>query len=101
LPGREPALGTVSERAPAWAVGTLRLSAVLPFVLSIALAMTLAACSAPGAAPADAPDGLPSVAGTLALTQDGGMLWVVNPDANSVTAVNTVSLEASASISVG
>src|SRR5690606_13894352 len=37
----------------------------------------------------------------LALTQDGGMLWVVNPDANSVTAVNTVSLVASAPISVG
>jgi len=37
----------------------------------------------------------------LALNQDGRVLWVVNPDANSVTAVDTASHQAAAPVSVG
>ena len=90
----------MSERPPPRAAGRLRLTAVPLVVLSTAL-VVVAGCSTPGSGPAGEPDGLPSVSAPLALTQDGRTLWVVNPDADSVTAVNTASLRASAPLSVG
>lgn len=91
----------MSGRSALRAAGRLRLTVAAPVVLSTALAVVVVACSAPGVGPAGEPDGQPSVSAPLALSQDGGVLWVVNPDANSVTAVNTTSLEASAPVTVG
>ncbi len=42
-----------------------------------------------------------SVSSPLALSPDGGTLWVVNPDADSVTPVDTKTLQAGTPIAVG
>jgi len=47
------------------------------------------------------PDGRPSTSSPLALTPDGRTLWVVNPDADSVTALDTTTLQAAAPVPVG
>ena len=55
---------------------------------AVVIATTLVACvSAPGPRRTVAPDGVPSVTSPLALSPDGRTLWVVNPDAGSLTAV--------------
>lgn len=46
-------------------------------------------------------DGVPSVSSPLALAPDGKMLWVVNPDADSVTPLDTQTLTAGSPIPVG
>jgi YVTN family beta-propeller protein len=68
--------------------------------LAVGLLLALGGCaSPPGATPE--PDGLPSVSSPLALTPDGRTLWVVNPDAHTVTALDTRTLVASAPVPVG
>lgn len=46
-------------------------------------------------------DGLPSVSSPLALSPDGQTLWVVNPDADSVTPVDVQTLTAGTPVPVG
>ncbi len=48
-----------------------------------------------------ATDNLASTSSTIALSPDGVTLWVVNPDANSITAINTNTLKANEPIAVG
>lgn len=47
------------------------------------------------------PDGIASVSGPLALSPDGGTLWVVNPDANTITPIDTRALTAGSPLPVG
>jgi YVTN family beta-propeller protein len=68
--------------------------------LLISVLMALVACTGESAPEARA-DGKPSVSSSISLSQDGQTLWVANLDANSVTAVNTVTLQAATPISVG
>ncbi|HZJ10335.1 MAG TPA: beta-propeller fold lactonase family protein [Trueperaceae bacterium] len=69
-------------------------------LLALVLPMLLGSCS-PGPHSPLQPDGLPSAAAPLALSPDGRTLWVVNPDADSVTALDTTSLRAAEPIHVG
>jgi YVTN family beta-propeller protein len=46
-------------------------------------------------------DGIASVSSPIALSPDGNTLWVVNPDANSVTPIDTKMLVAGAPLEVG
>lgn len=64
------------------------------------LALGLVACS-PFSPTATSSDGAASVSSPLALSPDGRTLWVVNPDANSLTPVDTASLTAGTPIAVG
>jgi YVTN family beta-propeller protein len=68
--------------------------------LLIPVLMVLVACTDEPAPEARA-DGKPSVSGSIALSQDGQTLWVANLDANSVTAVNTATLQAATPIPIG
>lgn len=70
--------------------------------VTLLVAAALGACgSSTSQGPSAAPDGLPSVSAPLALSPDGSTLWVVNPDAGSVTAVDTTTLRAAAPRPVG
>ena len=72
-----------AEVAVSWARGP-RLSPNLSVVLSLTAA--LAGCGPPKSGGANGPQ--PSVSSTIALTADGKSLWVVNPDADSVSVVD-------------
>lgn len=63
-------------------------------------ALLLVGCRATPSVPANLPLRA-SVSGPLALSPDGRTLWVVNPDADSVTAVDTRTLHAGAPVPVG
>lgn len=61
----------------------------------------LSACDAELRKPELLADGLASVSSPITLSPDGATLWVVNPDADSVTAVDAQSLTAGVPIPVG
>ncbi len=62
------------------------------------LVLLLAACAW---APPAVSDGRPSGSSPVALSQDGRWLWLVNPDADSVTRVSTDSLAVGVPVPVG
>jgi YVTN family beta-propeller protein len=64
------------------------------------LVLALVACTAGGPAVPEASGGWHASA-PLALSRDGRTLWVVNPDADSVTTVDTTTLLAAAPVPVG
>lgn len=68
------------------------------FLLGLLLVLT--GCNPPSS-PQGVPDGLASVSSPIALSPDGQTLWVVNPDADSVTAVDVQSLTAGVPVPVG
>lgn len=68
--------------------------------LAVGLLLALGGCTSPPGA-VSAPDGVPSVSSPLALTPDGRTLWVVNPDAHTVTALDTRTLTPAAPVPVG
>jgi YVTN family beta-propeller protein len=68
--------------------------------LKLGLLFCLTACS-PVSTPQQFSDGVASVSSPLALSPDGNTLWVVNPDANSVTPVDTKTLTTGTSLEVG
>ncbi len=69
--------------------------------VTLLVAAALGSCGDPTSPGPSVPDGLPSASGPLALSPDGSALWVVNPDAGSVTAVDTRTLRAAAPRPVG
>lgn len=70
--------------------------------MSVAAVLALSGCSAPAAPTVSGvPDGLPSVSSPIAIAPDGATVWVVNPDADSITAVDAAALSASATVQVG
>jgi YVTN family beta-propeller protein len=68
--------------------------------VALLLVAVLGACADPVQAP-PLGAGAASVSGPLALSLDGRTLWVVNPDADSVTAVDVRTLTAGAPVPVG
>lgn len=75
-------------------------SRALPVLAAFVLFGLLSGCS-PTPALVPHGDGVPSAAAPLALSPDGRTLWVVNPDADSVTAVDTSSLQVAEPVPVG
>jgi len=67
--------------------------------LGLGISMWLGACGSSAHLPG--PVGVPSASSPIALSPDGRTLWVVNPDADSVTPVDTRTLKAGAPIAVG
>ncbi len=68
--------------------------------LRLGLLLCLTGCSPPST-PQGATDGAASASSPLALSPDETTLWVVNPDADSVTPVNAETLKAGEPIAVG
>ena len=71
----------------------------MKYFLYLFLSSVLVACGLP--APRVSADGIASVSSSLALSPDGNTLWVVGPDADSVTSMDTATLTAGTSIAVG
>ena len=72
---------------------------VVPY---LGIILVLWGCSAPTTPTVTgSADALPSSSSPLALSPDGATLWVVNPDADSVTALDTRTLTASPPVHVG
>src|SRR5690606_37641424 len=81
---------------------------VIKRCLTTAIALfALVACSElgnpdPGAGPPGSlSDGVPSSSSPIALSPDGGTVWVVNPDADSVTPLDTTTLQAGEPVATG
>jgi YVTN family beta-propeller protein len=68
--------------------------------LKLGLLFCLTACN-PVSTPQSATDGVASVSSPIALSPDGSTLWVVNPDADSVTPIDTKTLVAGIPLGVG
>jgi YVTN family beta-propeller protein len=68
--------------------------------LKLGLLFCLTSCG-PVSTPQSLSDGVASVSGSLALSPDGKTLWVVNPDADSVTPIDTKTLKAGTPLEVG
>jgi YVTN family beta-propeller protein len=68
--------------------------------LKLGLLFCLTACG-PVLTPQNVSDGVASVSSPIALSPDGSTLWVVNPDADSVTPVDTKTLTAGTPLEVG
>jgi YVTN family beta-propeller protein len=66
----------------------------------LGLLFCLISCS-PVSIPHDVSDGVASVSSPIALSPDGNTLWVVNPDADSVTPIDTKTLIAGTPLEVG
>ena len=66
----------------------------------LGLLFCLTACN-PVSTPPSTTDGVASVSSPLALSPDGNTLWVVNPDADSVTPVDTKTLIAGTPLTAG
>lgn len=66
----------------------------------LALLFCLTSCG-PVSTPQNFSDGVASVSSPIALSPDGNTLWVVNPDADSVTPVDTKTLTAGTPLEVG
>ena len=70
--------------------------------MAVLALLLVASCSGPGpTSQAPGADGVPSSSRPLALSQDGRTLWVVNPDADSVTPLDTKTLTAGTPLPVG
>ena len=70
--------------------------------MAVLALLLVASCSGPGpTSQAPGADGVPSSSAPLALSQDGRTLWVVNPDADSVTPLDTKTLTAGTPLPVG
>jgi YVTN family beta-propeller protein len=67
---------------------------------NLGLLFCLMSCS-PSSTLQDVSDGVASVSSPIALSPDGNILWVVNPDANSVTPIDTKTLQAGTPLEVG
>jgi YVTN family beta-propeller protein len=68
--------------------------------LKLGLLFCLTSCR-PLSTPQSVSDGVASVSSPLSLSPDGNTLWVVNPDANSVTPIDTNTLQAGTPLEVG
>ncbi len=68
--------------------------------LKLGLLFCLTSCG-PMSTPQNVSDGVASVSSPLALSPDGSTLWVVNPDADSVTPIDTKTLIAGTPLEVG
>jgi large repetitive protein len=67
---------------------------------NLGLLVCLTSCG-PMSTPQNVSDGVASVSSPIALSPDGNTLWVVNPDANSVTPIDTKTLQAGTPLEVG
>lgn len=65
------------------------------------LLLVLEGCQPTPQVPVSLADGVATVSSPLALSPDGNTLWVVNPDADSVTPIDTKTLKAGMPLEVG
>lgn len=74
-----------------------------PRIWYLALMLGLAACGSesPRTSAPSGTDGVASTSAVLALTPDGRTLWVANPDAGTVTPLDTESLKIGTPVAVG
>ena len=71
------------------------------FTVMIAILLSLGGCSGDVNRPVTIADFNPSTASAITLSPDENTLWVVNPDAHSVTSVDTKTLKVDTPIPVG
>ncbi len=78
-----------------------QLKMAYPRVWLIAVLAWLMGCTPTTPTTQPTTDSLPSVSSSIARSSDGTAVWVVNPDADSVTRINASTLEIDAPIAVG